>query len=605
MRRPFARAALVASIVIGASIACAPIEGTPLSQGPMNLCPPFTCDDYKPLKGTTGFSKSNCNAGRCETSVGMPTYATAVVVDVPDTSFYGPGRTFVLTRAEVNEATDTGSRLCVPPRCVQLPVLVQAVGHYRVTTKAASDVGFPQRVPERTPIPYRVSYDRLFEKGDTDVGNLGLPVPPLFTTSRVVRKPNETDVSYSNAIPIGRYRRIAYPQPPYDAYFPPVESTLGIGESFFDEVVLGDTSALDDPTGDFRTAKVKRADGLAGFDAWLEDEASHRRISTIRPLRGAASTVRLDTVNQNDPDGTPPAIRRKVQIVVAPSENVLGVPTLKAPLFLASTNLGEYEYPELPDPVVASGIVAVEGPTALNGVPSRLVFTSNGIHQKNATRADFLFYETAVSTDGNGRFATVLPPGFYDVTIEPAEGTGRAKVVVDQPIDLTLPKTDFQFRPTQMRTQVRGEVLLTDGRPVADAELRAIPGPKATARGTVPRPGRARTDARGRFTMDLDPGPYDIVVEPQLGTGFPRVIRPTTVQSAPQDLGTIEVPPPVRVSVTFRDPNPSVAGNPIVRATVRVFAQRVSSPTGALIEIGRAMTNESGTCEILLAQQPQ
>ena len=52
MTRVLARAAILASIAIGASIACAPIEGTPVSQGPMNVCPEFPCDDYAAPKGT-------------------------------------------------------------------------------------------------------------------------------------------------------------------------------------------------------------------------------------------------------------------------------------------------------------------------------------------------------------------------------------------------------------------------------------------------------------------------------------------------------------------------------------------------------------------------
>lgn len=604
MKRALARAAILAAIAIGASIACAPIEGTPLSQGPMNACPEFPCDEYEAPKGTTGFSKANCNSGRCEVSVGMPTYATAVVVDVPDTSFYAPGRTFVLTRDEVLQPSDTGSRLCVPPRCVQLPVLVQGVGHYRVTTTAAKDVGFPQHVPEGTPIPYRVSFERLF--GSDNARDLGLPLDPLFTSSRIVRRPAEIDVTYSNSVPVGRYRRVAYPDPPYDAYFPPIETTLPVGDSFIDDLTLGDTkSPLDDPTGEFRTTKIKRDDGLDGFKVWLEDEVSGRRISTVRPLSGASTVVRLDTVNQKNPSGTTPAIREKVRLVVAPPASVLAVPTLVTPLFLASTNLGEWGYPQLPDPVAASGVVAIEGNGALNGVPARLVFTSNGILQRNASLSTFLRYQAVVSTDGNGRFATVLPPGVYYVTLEPAEGTGRAKVVVEQPLDLTQTRKDLVFRPVRTRMPVTGLVKLTSSRVLADAEVRAIPGPEPPVPGTTGRPGRARTGPDGRFTMELDPGQYDIVVDPQAGTGFPRVVVPTTVQSTPVQLETIEVPPPVRVSITFRDPNPNLAGNPIVRATVRVFAPRVNKPEAPLVEIGRAMTNESGSCEILLAQQPR
>lgn len=609
--RPLARGALLVTIAIGTLIACAPIEGTPLSQGPMNACPDFRCETYNAPKGTTGFSKAQCNAGRCEASVGMPGYATAVVVDVPDTSFYAPGRTFVLTRDEVNQASDTGSRRCRPPACVQLPVLYQGVGHYRVAPQAATDVGFPQPLPPQgAPIPYRVTFDRLFGSSNDNVAALGLPLDLVYASARVVRTPASVDVTYSSAVAVGRYRRVATPEPPYDAYFPPVESTLPVADGFLDEITLGDSkSALDDPTGEFRTVVVKRSDGLDGFRAWLRDPATGRRISTIRAVSGATSTVRLDTVGQTEPGGTTPAIRKNVQIVVAPADGVLAIPTLRAPLTPTGSNLGEYEYPLLPDAAAVSGIVAVEGaaPGSYIGVPARVVLTSNGIYRRSGpTPATFLHYATSVSTDGNGRFATVLPPGIYDVVIEPAEGTGRAKVAGQQ-LDLTSARRDLVFRPTQLRTKVEGHVRLTDTllRDVADAEVRAVPKRPASNQLPMPRPGRARTTSDGRFTMQLDPGQYDIVVDPQLGTGFPRVVTQTTVGGTPVQLETIEVPPPVRVSITFRDPNDQLAGNPIVRATVRVFAPRVTAlPGDPWVEIGRAMTDETGACEILLAQQP-
>lgn len=608
--KALAKSAVLIASAIGTAISCAPIVGTPLSQGPMNSCPDFRCETYNAPKGTTGFSRATCNAGRCEASVGMPTYATAIVVDVPDTSFYAPGRTFVLTRDEVIQGPDTGSRRCVPPRCVQLPVLYQGVGHYRLSTQAASDVGFPQFVPEGSPIPYRVAFDRFFGASNDNMAALGLPIDIVYASSRVVRTPASVDVTYSSAVAVGRYRRIAMPEPPYDAYFPPIETTLPVAAGFLDEITLGDTkSPLDDPTGDFRTVIVKRADGLDGFRAWLADRETERRISTIRAVSGAVSTVRLDTVGQKDPGGSTSAIRDKVDIVVAPGDGVLAVPTLRAPLTPTGSNLGEFEYPPLPDPVTASGIVAVEGAAAglYIGVPAKVVLTSNGILRRNDPRlATFLHYATTVSTDGNGRFATVLPPGDYDVVIEPAEGTGRAKVYVGS-LPLSGARRDLLFRPAQLRTRVEGHVRLTDTllRDVADAEVRAVPQRPVGPTSPMPRPGRARTSSDGRFTMELDPGQYDIVVDPQLGTGFPRVVTQTTVQATPVQLETIEVPPPVRVSMTFRDPNETLAGNPIVRATVRVFASRVRAvPGDPLVEIGRAMTDETGACEILLAQQP-
>ncbi len=603
-----ARVAVVFVTALAASASCAPIEGRPISTAPSNDCTQTGCEAYSALEGAPAFSRFLCNTGRCVAGSVLPSYVTAVVVDVPDTSFYAPGRTFVLSRDDLVPPAGTPvPPRCVPPRCVQLPVLVQGVGRYRVSAQAATDVAYPAVLPDGTSIPVRATFERLLEStGDTLAASRGIPVDTFFTSSLAIRRPGaDVDVAYSNAFAVGRYQRVLYPQPPYDAYFPPVHTTLPVSDRFTDEISLGDAKTpLDDPVGEFRVAKVSRIEGLDGYKVWLADRRTQRRISPVKSPTGASAQVRLDTVGERETPSLP-ALRREVDMVIAPPAGAIAVPLLRSGLiFPAGTGeIDAIQYPALPEPVAVSGIVALDSGGVQFGVPSRVIFHATEIKKKDQSAAKFLEYDTSVSTDSSGRFATVLPPGVYEVVVEPAEGTGRAKQRVEQSLEITSTRLDLQLRPVTMRTKLTGRVKLTDKRDVSGAEVSANPLPANAKGDVVPRPARARTAEDGTFAMELDQGPYDIVVDPEPGTGFPRIVGSRNVQTPTMTLPLLQIPPPVRLQITFRDPNAVLAGNPIVQAVVRVYATREGNPA-QLVEIGRSMTDEDGLCEILLAQQP-
>lgn len=122
-------------------------------------------------------------------------------------------------------------------------------------------------------------------------------------------------MSYVDAVSVGRYVRIAYPEPPYDQFFPPVTSQLSVSAAFLDDFVLGNPKTpLDDETGDSRRATVSRAEGLDGWRVWLIDSVSERRISSIHLLAGKTMDVRLDTFGQSQTES--PALREGVEVVV-------------------------------------------------------------------------------------------------------------------------------------------------------------------------------------------------------------------------------------------------------------------------------------------------
>jgi hypothetical protein len=586
--------------VLALAVACSPIVAEPLSTAPLNegCLDVHKCELYTVPGATT---KAQCHDGRCD--FGLPTYPFTVVVNVPDTSFYAPGLSFVLTNKDLSAQPGTISTntACRPPLCVPLQELVHVVGRYLVTSAASADVGLP--LEEGTSIPVRVTLVPLVDGTTDEAASVGIPAVDVLTSSLAAVQPGITGppvIQYSDAVSVGRYLRVAYPEPPYDQFFPPAFTTLSasVGGGT-DDFFLGHTETpLDDETGDTRRATVTRAEGLDGWQVWLIDSVTGRRISSLRTLEGTKMDVRLDTVGQTQ--ATSRALKENVEVIVAPPASFLGVPRLQSRI-INGQGLELLEVPPLPSPASVTGVVASGEGTALTGVPSVVHFDSTRVRRMDGTPDPLLRYSTSVSTDDSGRFATVLPPGIYDVTIEPDEVNAFEFAKVKDTFDTSagLAKT---YRPPP-RTVASGKVVLADGRPLAQADIRAVPS-DVTVTGTAvkPRPVHTQTDGDGNFSFLVDQGQYDFVVDPQAGTGFPRLVQVRSFATGTAKLDAIVIAPPARLSFTVRDP--STNGNPIVRAVVRVFAEPPNRGPPA-VEIARSMTDELGQCEILLAPEPR
>jgi hypothetical protein len=578
-------------------VGCAPVHGAPQKKPATNACSEQACEAYAPSAGLS----PTCNNGRCE-FVTTPSFDFTIVVNVPTTAFYAAGQTFAISGATLFNRSNAGSSSpCPVTSCLPLPNVGDASGTYTVTPEAAAIVGVV--MSEQTSFPVRAVFTPLLGTTDSWAAEEGLPMGTLFSASRLV--PVDTsdtpELLYRTSLPSARYQRVLYPEPPYDEALPPVLNTVRVGTQFTDSFMLGGSGTqLDDPTGDTRTATVLRHDGLDGWHVWLADMANEQRISPLRTLYGVASTVRLDTIGQSQADN--PALRNGVEVIVAPPDDWTAVPRYVSPV-VEGAGLTSIDYPSLPAPTSIAGVVANATGDVLTGIAARLSFASQWIRTADGKQESLLKYEAALSTDDSGRFVTVLPPGSYDITIEPAEGTGFGKVM-QSAVDIAAGAA-LTLAPPQ-RTLVSGRATSSDGRPVAQAEVLA--DPSFDGQSVLPRPARTQTADDGSFQMELDQGQYTISVEPQLATGFPRLVTITQVSGSAQDLGTLTVPLPVRLSFTVKSPAfkapsaNSAAVNPVEGAIVRIFAVPVGGRSA--VEIGMAMTNSEGACEIPLADQP-
>jgi hypothetical protein len=593
------RRAIIAGVaaLLGVSVAtaCDPIESRRRSTAPLNASDDFACDRYgdKPVRAVP-------RGGRCivDTSI---TYDFTVVVHVPESSFYAAAHTFVLTSSTTASLNDLEVAGTSGQRRAKLPVIGTVTGAYTVKEVLSRRVFFPDYLLDGTSIPVRAIYVPLGRVSGPDY-DPALPLDVVFATSRVDDNQSPR-LAYVRSLPAGRWLRAFEPEPPWDEVLPPFVGTVEvkrIGDQL-DIVDLGGANGdYDDLGGNSRDARITRAEGLEDWTVFLRDLRTGRRISTVKTLctknapcndPKTEATARLDTVGRG-------VSLDDVEAVLAPPAKWIGVPTLVENQFLGAAGI-PLPYPDLRPPVALEGIVAASADAGVFlAVASRVTLESESITLPSGSPQPLLRYSANVSTDDRGRFATVVPPGTYRVTVEPFEGSEfasfRTQVVIEDGTAITL--------SPPRRTRVRGVALLSDGRPAANAEVVAVAEPlEDTSSQPPPRPARTTVRDDGSFTFDLDQGAYVLTVVPEEGTGFPRVVARATIPANEADVGIVRIPPPTVLALQIVDP--TTLARPIPLANVRIFARPEGG--GPLLEIGSGMTNATGRVEILLAQQPK
>lgn len=607
---------VVLALLVLVSMSCNEIQPRRRSTAPLNASAEFPCERY----GGTSVNAVP-NEGRCIVPGNVP-YDFSVVVHVPETSFYAPGQSFVLT----SDRDPPDLTVTLTGRRAKLPAVGEITGAYTVANVPVAQRIFGSvfsRENAQQSIPIKAVYVPLGRDVNSPY-DPGLPLDAIFTTSR--RDDNADPpltIAFVRPVPVGRWLRIFEPAPPWDATFPPFIEEVDVkrGGRQLDLVdINGSTLDFDDPIGESRKATATRAEGLEGWTMFLRDRTTGRRVSTLKTLcrndsqvcaanptpefrdccssEGAAARGRLETLLGRT------ELRDIAEAVLAPPEGWIGVPTLVADELIGVEI--RLPYPALRSPVALEGIVATSPEAGVSlGVASRLAFESVAITRPDGEPSTLLRYSASVSTDDRGRFATVVPPGKYRVTVQPLEGTGfatfRQEVQIEdkRPITLSPPR----------RTRVRGSALLSDGRPANNADVLAMAAPVTDASATAlptPRPARAKVGDDGTFELDLDQGSYVLTVVPEAGTGFPRVLSRVSIPANEADVGVIRIPPPTRLGLQIVDP--TTLARPIPLANVRIFASAETSQGGGgggLLEIGNGLTDSSGRVEILLAQRPR
>ncbi|MFO0680098.1 MAG: hypothetical protein U0169_26485 [Polyangiaceae bacterium] len=614
--RSVVRAAVRRGCVVAVAVAaCGKIEPSPVSPAPRNACPEFACSAYEQPAPTP-----SCSANLCSVKVEFP---YVFLVTVPQANFALPNLTFAVPS---DKLTGIATR-CTPPACFALPSAVGSEGDYLVTPQAASAAGLDFGNPGRfTTIPVSGAYVPMLAppgSNRTDVSQLreaaSLGMPLESTTALTLRRdPGGSDAppgprgaggTYVRAvIPSGAYQRTYSPAAPFDAIFPPISVTANVPSDGYGRVVLGDAVGGYVAAPPF-TFKIVRTDGPTdGFWAQLVDVDSGMRVSTLRKVENGS--VSLTVVQRVSPERL-----TNVALLLLPVDRSSPLPSLRFE-FIGGVIPDTIRYPKLPEPVRVSGIVR---PTAeSNAIPAEIVFRSQPYTSLGDTGiltredpfkySDVLRHEVRVATTpSDGRYEVVLPPGTYDVTVRPEIGTGYATTHFVQRVgDEENDQRGRDFTNLERRRAIVGRVVVTDGRPLADAEVEIVPSiAQAASRAAdvhaLPRSTTSVTREDGSFEIRSEKGRVDLTIKPREGTDFPWIVVPNVDVgdddvSIPDDL--LRVPAPVVVASRVVD---SVA-LPVAEAIVRVYALKDGR---AYVPIGRALTAADGSFRVALAAPPR
>jgi hypothetical protein len=555
-----------------------------------------------------------------------------LIVSLPDSSSYAQGMTVPIQSFE--EYSNASPCIASTPRlsestCIVIPTIVDSRGVLEVEAQVVDHVDagayIDTSVGSDWILPAHVQYVPLWpmtEPSTTDpaptrveAASVGLPLYPVSVSSSVPTNgygPRGLPaLEWQGPLAPTTYELDAFPDnqafPVFTApsFVPPLESTLS-------ELPMSSVdSTAQAPNA--RTFTVTRPDGsLSGFTVYLRDATTLRRVSSLATLTtDAPGPITLATFNEPLAGGP-----HKLEVIVAPPEGS-PIPYLADPVLL--DHLGPTEpFPALPPTVTVSGTVVTPD---LTPVQATLVIDSvaatgavGGINTVNLAdpAQPYMHYSTSAATDASGAYTVTLPPGTYDVFVTPAFGTsagaGSVPLIVASPLGSEPPVAMGKDLQVPAFGILSGVAKLADGRPLIGATVQAQAAVSLAASVDPrrwPRTWTTTTDSNGVFAMSVDPGTYDVVVQPANGTGFPwTTVSSQVVEEAASVVISTVVPPPILIDLILQDP---VYLQPLSQALVRAFAPASSAKSATpgaplpMIEIGHWTTDVNGHVAMLIA----
>jgi hypothetical protein len=259
---------------------------------------------------------------------------------------------------------------------------------------------------------------------------------------------------------------------------------------------------------------------------------------------------------------------------------------------------------------VTGQIVGLDG---LTGVPSQLTFQSQMLSGGDGGSAAF---SLNAATDMMGGFSVSLPPGDYWLRAVPQATLPHAAAVRAD----TLSITDFPLSvsgtpgtcvcghsfPLKARASLTGSITTAAGEPLAGTTVGVVPAPipqrsflaqTHTLDPVATRVVSGTTDSAGGFSLAVDPGTSNLLIQPDPGTRLPWLVRPELPLNADQNLGPLVLTSPVFLGGTVLDPH----GNPVSDAEVNAWLpiHDASSPQTA-VQIATGSTDASGVFLLVL-----
>lgn len=231
-----------------------------------------------------------------------------------------------------------------------------------------------------------------------------------------------------------------------------------------------------------------------------------------------------------------------------------------------------------------------------------------------------------VQTDSMGRFHVKLLPGKYRVIAVPSIVSGAAATETTLEVAAAPAYQAGQVIEVPPLTRIDGTVRGPTKTFIAGASVHA----SATASSTnaslldealgagpfIPRVSSCTahtdsctpvTDAGGHFTIDADPGLFDLSVRPPDSSGFAWLVRPNiSVQNQALNLGTLSMPLPVAYSGTVSSAESGPIAGALIRAYVFVGPNGYATDPGvadslhpaAVLQVAESRASEDGTFEL-------
>jgi len=595
-RRPAAIAACLAVIACSGAIA-----DPPPAVATVNRC--ATDGDC------AGYGSGTCEAATCAVNVGFD--YTLVVSGAAGTDI--PGYS-VLLRARDIDPRRAAARCGTNLRCGAIPglsLISGSLGADEATQRqvsrslhgaAGATVSVPTQVEYRPLVPPRPGDDPTATVLASEVG---LPLPSVFgrpisgdafpsASGKPWGGPGATEaIGWAVSLVSGSsYMRYVMPDPPFDDAYPPVAIRVNIPQSQFvdDDYAYRPVDLSAPQTFDVGSDGAS----LAGWTVALYDRQSQRRISSIKTLADLPATVVLYT-SLVDP-------ATKMELVVAPPRGTIA-PELGFPA--APTIPRAQTYPRVgPARHVSGRVLAAPGGDA---VPAQLTFRSTEPLTSSIQNSPVRYRATAWA-DASGDFAIDLFQGVYEVAVAPAGETPYAATLIPR---FEVSEDDVQGGKSvsvPLKPSIHGAAAVSDAArsPLAEAVVVASPVPGAFdpdhPLAVLARGAQTTTAADGSFTLPVDPGTYDVWIQPRTGSRFPWVVRtslpdskaPIVVSAGHLDVGTIVVPLPVDEGRTLFDSEGRLLQGALIRAFYTVAGRK--SP----FLIGEAMTDANGKYELYL-----
>ncbi len=226
-------------------------------------------------------------------------------------------------------------------------------------------------------------------------------------------------------------------------------------------------------------------------------------------------------------------------------------------------------------------------------------------------------YDTTTTTDDRGQVDVELLPGRYKVVVVPPDESNLALTTDEWVIASTPPEQAGRTVEVTRLVQLTGIVHAPlDGTPLQNTTIRLSPTIVASADfldktisppDPAPRPGSGYTDDAGAFAITVDPGSFDMAVQPRTDRALPWLVRSRL--KVPNDgLGVMAVSLPVPIAGVLRDPQDNVVQQallrvyaPLDKTGAAVLAPTLNSPEVAgVLQVAETRTDESGRFLILL-----